>query len=67
MEWEYMVATVPRFCKSIASGSVLIERTVDGESASTGQSPLNMVFIIAFALGISYLAMRLARRGGRRK
>ena len=49
---------------------LLIERTIsDAEVAASqgGDGPFNTVFVVLFAVFISYLALRLARRGGRRK
>ncbi|MDL2254141.1 hypothetical protein LJC49_08785 [Ruminococcaceae bacterium OttesenSCG-928-I18] len=47
-----------------------IERTIsDGEmAAQQGESsPFNTIFVVLFAVLISYLALRIARRGGRKK
>ncbi len=48
----------------------LMVRTVSqpsGAGGSFGTSPLNLIFIVFFALLISYLALRIARRGGKKK
>ncbi len=48
---------------------LILERSLE-EPVQTGiasDDTFNLVFIIAFALFISYLSMRIARRGGKRK
>ncbi len=48
---------------------LIIERSLSesAQSGVTSGDTLNLVFILAFALFISYLAMVIARRGGKRK
>ncbi len=52
-----------------AMGMVIERNLTETSSQATGTSgdTINLVFILAFALFISYLAMRIARRGGKRK
>ncbi len=50
--------------------ALLLQRTVSqpsGAGGGGGSSPLNTIFIVLFAVLISYLALRIARRGGRKK
>ncbi len=48
---------------------LILERTVEDPQGAgfSSDGTLNLLFVVAFALLISYLAMVIARRGGKRK
>ncbi len=49
--------------------ALLLQRSLEdaGAAPGGGGSVFNTVFIVGFALLISYLALRIARRGGGKK
>ncbi|NLW79477.1 MAG: hypothetical protein GXY32_08725 [Ruminococcaceae bacterium] len=56
---------------AVLPAALWYDRTIpqSGEGTQSGGAfdGLNLIFIVAFAIGISFLARFLARRGGRRK
>ena len=68
MEFEYLVRTIPFSFIKWPPGRFGIDRSISeaGGQGGSGTSPLNLVFIVGFALLISGLALRIARRGGKK-
>ena len=68
MEFEFLMRTIPLSFIKWPLGRVAIDRSISdaGGQGGGGTSPLNLVFIVGFALLISGLALRIARRGGRK-
>lgn len=50
------------------AGLLFLQRTIESETTSTanGTDPLNMIFIVGFAVLIAVLAQRISRKGGRK-
>lgn len=54
---------------SLHAGWLLVERTISGsgqDAGASGGGSLNLVLIVAGAIGISFLAQWLSRRGRRK-
>ena len=68
MEFEYLVRTIPFSFIKWPLGHFSVDRSISGAGGqgNSGTSPLNLVFIVGFALLISGLAFGVARRGGKK-